>query len=226
MIDTGSSQHYLMRLLAIGNNVSALGAFLMLTQGISSRKVHRLILISSLSCLIILVLFMLVGTRILDFFGISVDAFQIAGGLVLGRVGLDMLQTSSGKATTDSSSSGAISPEAPLNDAQFYSAAVVPIGIPLTVGAGTLSAVVLFAETASSRGASLNLLVAIVSLVIVNCFIFRFSSRIMAWLGSMGVDIFIKLMGLFTLAIGVQFLAQGVGTFYIKLHETSLSLLG
>ena len=114
----------------------------------------------------------------------------------------------------------------PLSDAKFYSAAVVPIGIPLTVGAGTLSAVVLFAETATSRGASLNLLVAIVSLVIVNYCIFRFSSRIMAWLGAMGVDIFIKLMGLFTLAIGVQFLAQGVGTFYIKLHEPSLSLLG
>ena len=61
----------------------------MLTQGIPRRKVHRLILISSFACLVILVLFMLVGTRILDFFGISVDAFQIAGGLVLGRVGLD-----------------------------------------------------------------------------------------------------------------------------------------
>ena len=169
---------------------------------------------------------MLVGTRILDFFGISVDAFQIAGGLVLGRVGLDMLQTNSANTTADRASPGASISEAPLSDAEFYSAAVVPIGIPLTVGAGTLSAVVLFAEAASSSGASLNLLVAIVSLVIVNYCIFRFSSRIMAWLGAMGVDIFIKLMGLFTLAIGVQFLAQGVGTFYIKLHEPSLSLLG
>ena len=165
------------------------------------------------------------GTRILDFFGISVDAFQIAGGLVLGRVGLDMLQTSSAKTTADSSSSGASIPEAPLSDAQFYSAPVVPIEFHYCRCRHALGRGAFRGNSIEPRG-FLNLLVAIVSLVIVNYCIFRFSSRIMALLGAMGVDIFIKLMGLFTLAIGVQFLAQGVGTFYIKLHEPSLSLLG
>ena len=214
-----------MRLLAIGNNVSALGAFLMLTQGIPRRKVHRLILISSCACLIILLMFMLFGTQILDFFGISVSAFQITGGLVLGRVGLDMLKTDSSSPSTEKDAPSAASSETLRSDVRFYSAAVVPIGIPLTVGAGTLSAVVLFAETASSRDAWLNLLVAIVCLVLVNYCIFRFSSRIMAWCGAMGVDIFIKLMGLLTLAIGVQFVAQGLGAFYIKFNQPSLSLL-
>ena len=99
---------------------------------------------------------------------------------------------------------------------------MVPIGIPLTIGAGTLSAVVLFAETASRSGSLLNLLMAIVLLVIVNYGIFRFSSRIMAWLGAVGVSIFIKLMGLFTLAIGVEFLAQGAGTIYLNLRDAAL----
>ena len=210
MIDFSSSHHYLTRLLAIGNNVSALGVFLLHTQGMSPQKVHRLILMSSLSCLTILVLFMLFGTRILDFFGITISSFQIAGGLLLGRVGLQMINNcadQNDEAKPQANDSRRI-------DARFYSAAVVPIGIPLTIGAGTLSAVVLFSETAISSGTALSLLVAIFVLVLVNYFIFRFSRPIVSWLGLVGVDVFIKLMGLFTLAIGVEFIAQGLSAIY------------
>ena len=224
-MDTSSFQHYLVGLLAIGNNVSALGAFLLHTQGMPRAKVKRLILMSSLACLLTLVLFMLVGTRILDFFGISVSAFQIAGGLLLGGVGLEMMNSRS-PLPADVEPSASSSPKANLSDAQFYSAAVVPIGIPLTIGAGTLSAVGLFAETAYRNGTLLNLLAAIVILVLVNTAIFRFSSRIMAWLGEVGVTIFIKLMGLFTLAIGVEFLTKGLGAIYLNLRDGALASLG
>ena len=224
-METSSFQHYLIGLLAIGNNVSALGAFLLHTQGMPRAKVKRLILMSSLACLITLLLFMVVGTRILDFFGISVSAFQIAGGLLLGGVGLEMMNSRS-PLPTNAAVSTASPPDPGLSDAQFYSAAVVPIGIPLTVGAGTLSAVVLFAETAHRSGTLLNLLAAIVILVLLNTIIFIFSSRIMAWFGAVGVTIFIKLMGLLTLAIGVEFLANGVGAIYLNLRNAAMSSLG
>ena len=224
-METSSFQHYLIGLLAIGNNVSALGAFLLHTQGMPRAKVKRLILMSSLACLITLLLFMVVGTRILDFFGISVSAFQIAGGLLLGGVGLEMMNSRS-PLPTSAAVSTANPPDPCLSDAQFYSAAVVPIGIPLTVGAGTLSAVVLFAETAHRSNTLLNLLAAIVILVLLNTIIFSFSSRIMAWFGAVGVTIFIKLMGLLTLAIGVEFLANGVGAIYLNLRNAAMSSLG
>ena len=214
-----------MRLLAIGNNVSALGAFLMLTQGIPRQKVHRLILISSFACLIILVLFMLVGTRILDFFGISVDAFQITGGLILGRVGFGMLNSKS-DTTTKRDATEIKNHQQQLSDSELYSAAVVPLAIPLTIGGATLSAVVLFADTAASTGTSLELLGATIALVVVNYVVFRFSSRIMTLLGTMGMEIFIKVMGLFMLSIGIQFLAQGIGSFYLKYQDASITAIG
>ncbi|WP_170953492.1 MarC family protein [Synechococcus sp. UW179A] len=224
-MDPNSFQHYATRLLAIGNSVSALGAFLMLTQGIPRKKVNHLILISSIACLVTLILFLLVGTRILDFFGISVGAFQITGGLILGRIGLGMLDSKS-DSTSDQNDNDVKNQKQDLSDTEFYSAAVVPLAIPLTVGGATLSAVVLFADTAARTGTFFDLLAAIIVLVVVNYLIFRFSSKIMTLLGSMGMEIFIKVMGLFMLSIGIQFLAQGIGYFYLKYRDVSVAVLG
>lgn len=225
-MDASSFQHYLIGLLAIGNNVSALGAFLLHTHGMPRPMVLRLILMSSLACLITLVLFMLVGTRILDFFGISVSAFQIAGGLLLSGVGMKMMNSGQSFTGHDVPEEHSIGDPKQQNDARFYSAAVVPIGIPLTIGAGTLSAVVLFAETAQRTGTMVNLLAAIVILVGVNYGIFRCSRRILAWLGDVGVSVFIKLMGLFTLAIGVEFVTRGLGMIYMNLRSAAIGSIG
>ena len=224
MIDPNTFQHYLTRLLAIGNSVSALGPFLMLTRGMPRKKVNHLILISSIACLVTLVLFLLVGTRILDFFGITVSAFQVTGGLILGQIGLGMLNSNS-ETTSEQNSNNQDKQEQKISDSEFYSAAVVPIAIPLTVGGATLSAVVIFADTASRTGTLFDLLGAIIALVIVNYTIFRFSSKIMSLLGTMGMEIFIKVMGLLMLSIGIQFLAQGVGSFYLKYREMTISAL-
>ena len=213
-----------MRLLAIGNSVSALGAFLMLTQTMPRRKVNRLILISSLSCLVTLILFILLGTRILDFFGITVGAFQITGGLLLGQIGLHMLDSNSNSLRDEIDEE--IKQTERMSNSEFYSTAVVPIAIPLTVGGATLSAVVLFSETAERTNSLIDLYAAVIILVLVNYIIFRFSSKIMAFLGSMGVKIFTKIIGLFTLSIGIQFLAQGIGSFYLQYRELAPASLG
>jgi multiple antibiotic resistance protein len=217
-MDHTSFQHYLIGLLAIGNNVSAIGAFLLHTKGLPRAKVRRIILITSGACLGMLLLFMLVGTAILDFFGISISAFQIAGGLLLGGVGLDMMNARQ----PDDIDVKAVDPNRALqragDDAQLYSSAVVPIAIPLTVGAGTFSAVILFADLAERSGASINLFVAIVALVLVNHLVFSFSARIVRYAGEVGLSVFTKIMGLFTLAIGVEFIVRGVSTIYRQLH--------
>ena len=216
-MEPSTFQHYLIGLLAIGNNVSAIGAFLAQTHGLPRAKVKRMILITSGACLAMLVLFMLVGTAVLDFFGISISSFQIAGGLLLAGVGLEMMKSRQPSAldikvidTRDQAYCG--------SDAQLYASAVVPIAIPLTVGAGTFSAVILFANLADQATAKLNLLAAIAALVLVNHLVFSFSTRIVRFAGEAGLSIFTKIMGLFTLAIGVEFILRGLGTVYRQLH--------
>ena len=206
----GSFQHYLFGLLAIGNNISALGAFLAASEGMTPRRLNQMILITSGACLAFLLLFMLTGRAVLAFFGISISSFEIAGGLLLGRVGLQML-ASSGPAPA-ASEAIKVAPLSSGGHHALLSEAVVPIGIPLTVGAGTFSAVVLFAAGAARNGTSLSLLAAIVALVLINAVVFRFASTVMRRVGRLGLTLFIRIMGLFTLAIGVEFVLHGLTT--------------
>jgi multiple antibiotic resistance protein len=108
----------------------------------------------------------------------------------------------------------------PGSDAHLYATAVVPIAIPLTVGAGTFSAVILFADLAHRSGSVMALTGAVGALVAVNYVVFSFSSRIVRFAGEVGLSVFTKIMGLFTLAIGVEFILRGLATVYRQLHQS------
>jgi multiple antibiotic resistance protein len=95
---------------------------------------------------------------------------------------------------------------------------VVPIAIPLTVGAGTFSAVILYANLADKVVAKLNLFGAITTLVVVNHLAFSFSARIVRFAGEAGLSVFTKTMGLFTLSIGIEFILRGLSSVYRQLH--------
>ncbi|MCP9808208.1 MarC family protein [Cyanobium sp. HWJ4-Hawea] len=209
-MDNATFQHYLIGLLAIGNNVSSLGAYLAQTQSMPRQRILKVILITSLACFLFLAAFMLFGTAMLSFFGISISNFQIAGGLLLGGVGMEMM----GASTHGPAAHKSVDITEQDTFPAALSNAVVPIGIPLTVGAGTASAVVLFADTAQRNGSGWSLLAAIVALVLINAVVFRFSNTIMRRLGPLVLTIFTKVMGLFTLSIGVDFVVNGVSTIY------------
>lgn len=66
-MDNATFQHYLIGLLAIGNNVSSLGAYLAQTQGMARRHIWNVIFLTTLVCFVFLVVFMLFGTAVLNF---------------------------------------------------------------------------------------------------------------------------------------------------------------
>ena len=92
-----SYQHYLLGLFAVANNISALAPFIALTAGLNKLMVRKLVFISSFSAFVIMIISMFFGTLILQFFGISISAFQIAGGILLCGTGMSMLHAKSPK---------------------------------------------------------------------------------------------------------------------------------
>ena len=200
-------QHYLLGLFAVANNFPAMGPFLSLSQGVPKREVRRVIRVSTFSSLLIMLGAFFLGTAVLQFFGISVSAFQIAGGLLLGASGLSMLNA---KDPGDSHEKSCDITR--MDVGQMTSSAIVPISLPLTTGAGTMSTITVYANSANSLNHKVELFAAIWAMAIIIGLMFTFAARLTLLLGHVGMTVLIKVMGLFTLAIGIQFIVTGTST--------------
>jgi multiple antibiotic resistance protein len=95
MVSEVSFQHYLLGIVAVANNIPAVAPFLQLVAGLKPSEVRRITLISSFGAFVVMVVSMLAGSAVLEFFGITISAFQIAGGILLGGAGLSMLHSKS-----------------------------------------------------------------------------------------------------------------------------------
>ena len=174
----------------------------------SKAEQHKLCFIATLTSFITMTVAMFTGMLILDFFGISIDAFRIAGGLLLISSGLGMMKSSQEVASNVSD----------VSFSKMISTAVIPISIPLTTGAGTMSTVILFSEALHhSDTLGLKLLGAIVCMTIIIYLTFRYSPVIIKFMGETGMDVLTKVFGLITLAIGIQFILAGIRGAFPKL---------
>lgn len=207
-----SFQHLLLGIFAVGNPFSALGPFLGICYGVSNAEQEKLCRIASISALITMLLAMIAGKAILDFFGISIDAFRIAGGAILFISGIGMLNSKTDVVSTDNRKA---------NFAQKIPVAIVPIAIPLTAGAGTISTITLFSEQLGRSHQPLwGLLFAIFIMSAVAYIVFRYSPVLHQVLGNTGMNVLVKITGLVTLALGTQFIISGIGSvFPILLHN-------
>jgi multiple antibiotic resistance protein len=200
-----SFQHILLGIFAVANNLPALGLFLSICNGLSPVKQQRLCNIATLTALITMLVAMLTGQMILEFFGISINAFRIAGGLLLCTSGMQMLHSN-----PDNNSNNTSSSKVRQHFSQLIPIAIVPIGIPLTTGAGTVSTITIFAEQIHHNQNSMwKLFIAILVMTAIIYFTFKYSTLLLKTLGSTGMNVLIKITGLFTLAIGIQFIVDG-----------------
>lgn len=200
-----SIQHYLLGLFAVANNFPALAPFLALSVGLTRLQSLKLVVLGALGAFIVMTTSMLAGLAILDFFGISVSAFQIAGGILLGGTGMSMLNA---KGAGDVN--GKQLEKHALDRTTLITNMIVPVTLPLTTGAGTISTVTLFSHQAAEAGSSVPLFIAICLMTGIIFLIFYVAMGLMKFLGEVGMSVLIKVMGLFTLAIGVQFIITAI----------------
>ncbi len=195
-----SFQHYLCGLFAVANSIPAIPLYLSTTQGLDRKDQNKLCFIASSTSFITMVLAMFAGSAILNFFEITVSAFRIAGGIVLISTGMAMI---SSKADLTLS-------HRQTDFSEIISVAIVPIAIPLTTGAGTISTVILFAGTIHTWAALMRLFAAIIVMSIITYLSFRHAPKISTYLGTTGMNVLTKIFGLITLALGIQFMLKGV----------------
>lgn len=193
-------------LLAIVNPVGSAVMFAAVAGRFPQAVQRRMANSSALAVLIILLVCAWLGRTILQGLGISVPMLQAAGGLILLGYGVRMVNVEETKLTEKETTTAEEVPEE-----QWKALAVVPLAIPGTVGAGTITTVVIQASTNSTlRDLSIISLISLGVAVIV-WLAFRSAGPIGKRLGPIGMNIVTRVMGILVTATAFGLLGRGIG---------------
>jgi len=184
-------------LLVIMDPPGSVPVFLSLTGRHTKKARNRSADLAVITALCVIVVFALFGQRVLEYLGVTVPALQIAGGLLLLLVALQLLM-GWGAAPIAS------------DDANV---ALVPLGTPLLAGPGAIAATIVFAKQVHHFRDALALAAAIVAVHIVIWLTLRFSSVILRVIRRSGVTLITRIAGLLLSVIAVQLAADGVRAF-------------
>ena len=152
----------------------------------------------------VLIIFTLLGSFIFRFYGITVEAFQIMGGIIFFRSGLRMLDAQVGRSRTTQSERDEFKDSDEL--------AISPIGVPLITGPGAITGVVILAGKGSSDLSIITLLVSVIITMTLFYWILRAGNVLAKKIGITGMRVIERMMGLILMVIAVQFIINGLET--------------
>lgn len=189
------------------NPLGIFPVFITMTSSLDNMQKKRTARKASLAALLTLVIFAFSGQLLFRFFGISVDAFRIVGGVIFFQVGLDMLNAR--LSTTK------INP----NQVKSYvnDISITPLAIPMICGPGAMTNAIVLMEDASSAPRKIALVVAVVLIIVITYFTLIGSTKISNFLGEVGNNIMMRIMGLIIMVIAVEFFFAGLSPFVAKI---------
>lgn len=189
-------------LFVIVDPIATLPAFLAMTERNSSEERIRMAKLASLVTFLILLVFSLVGRLVLKAFGITMPAFEIAGGVVLMKIALDMLQA---RRTAIKET-----PEEEAEGVGKEDIAVTPLAVPMLAGPGAITTVILLSNQATNLFYRSILMGNIFFVSLLTFFVFRLAVGRPSGFSGITLKIITRLMGLLLAAIAVQFILNGV----------------
>jgi len=163
-------------------------------------------------CAITLIAFALGGSMIFKIFGITIGAFKIAGGILIGLNALDMVQA---RQSTQR--------ETPVEKAegiQKDDIGIMPLGVPMLAGPGAISTVMVLALGAKTPATIAAVYISIALTAVLTYFVLSAAILVERRLGQTGMRILTRLMGLVLCAIAVQFILDGIKLSFGKVAPT------
>ena len=197
-------------LLIIVNPSSTLALFSAITSRYSKKERMKTAKNAAVYATILLIIFAVAGSSILEYLRIEIYSLRIAGGILLAFVGLDMVRRGEqfGESTPDKE-----------QKADF---ALVPLAMPSLSGPGAITVTIVSMRTLTLENfwviAILIAIAAILLTMFITYLIFRGSGLVIRVLGEKGMDAFTRVMGLLTVAIAVQFALTGMAEWIVTLQ--------
>jgi multiple antibiotic resistance protein len=183
---------------------AAIPSFLAITESADPVRRKRMARKGALTCFIVLTSFALGGQLIFRMFGITLPAFEVAGGLILLLIGLDMLQA---KRSATQEATGDTEEAAAKEDA-----GIVPLGIPMLAGPGAISSVmVLVGQVPSLLHWEMGAILGSIGLTsLASYWVLAGAGRVRRVMGETGIRILVRIMGLLLVALAMQFFVNGL----------------
>ena len=200
----------LIALLAIVNPLAIVPFFIHYTEGFSAEQRRRTIVVSAFTAFCVIAVCALLGLQILAFFSISLQSFQVGGGLLLLLSAVNMLNARPAEAKPQERVLQAGAEKA----AQGDSVAVVPLTIPLLTGPASMSTVVIYADRAQTVWQHAALVGYGVVIAVATAICFSLADPIARVLGKTGINVMTRLLGLILAALAVEVMAEGLGQLF------------
>ena len=206
----------ILSLMVLVNPFSALSIFLELTQGYTSRERRRTAQITALSVFIIMTVFIFSGNWILKILSISTGSFQVGGGILVFLIAVSMMNSGSNPAKpkigTQEHDEITVQPRPNMN-----AVAIVPLAMPLIIGPGGISTVIIHASAARHINDLLAILAAGAVISVICYLSLLAAAKVSRWLGETGLTVLNRIMGMLLAAVAVEIVIAGIRSLFPQL---------
>lgn len=190
-------------LFSVLNPIGTVPIFVGLTHDDSEIERSRISLWTAINVFIILIVSFFIGQYVLTFFGISIDALRIAGGLVILNSGFSLL---SGKISKKRGINKKVE-----NDAQKRNdIALTPLAIPMLAGPGSISLLIAFYQEHHEMNEIIISSIAILAIAITIYIILKSAHYLARILGASGIVAISRIVGFIVIAIGIQYIVSSI----------------
>ncbi len=202
MLDWVAYTKFFLALIVIVNPIGTVPLFVSMTAEHGDRDRKNIARVASLSVGIVLILAAIAGEHLLAFFGISIASFKVGGAILILLMAISMMHASpTGEKQTKEEAREAVDKE---------SIAVVPLAIPLLAGPGAILTTIIYAAGFRSLAHTGLISLCCVLVALVTWIALRVATPVSRWLGTTGVNIAIRIMGLLLAAVAVEIFASGI----------------
>ena len=167
--------------------------FLAATTGLAPAAKRKVAFQTTLAVAITLTVSFFIGIYILALFQIDMDAFKVAGALVVASMAWGMIMAR----------------PSPIMDTHGKNPAVIPLAIPKTAGPGTIATVITLGETHTWQSTAGNMIVIVIVTAIALAFMLG-AGRIESTLGESGLSIVSRIFGLLLLSIAITSIMESL----------------
>jgi len=189
-------------LFALINPIGIVPIFISITEDHTQEEKNKIAFKAVIFAFFVLIIFSLIGDLIFSFYGITIHAFRVAGGIILFKISLDMIESKRSRTRT--------TPIEEKEAEEKNEIAYSPLGVPLIAGPGSIASMMILSSESSQWSHRINFFLALGCVLLITLLIFKLSKYLSKTFGRSGLRIMQRVMGLILMVISIEFIFKGI----------------